>query len=176
MRLTSIFAVAFVCPLVAACAVEGSDDPGGGGGVDAAGGGGGTDAAGNGGGGGGDGSCDEVSSMLPSGNHNAGLVCLGCHNGSGVAPRWTVAGTLYASSQGGTPIAGATVTVTDANDVTVRLVTASNGNFYTGQALAMPLRVKASRCPDTRLMMATPMTGDCNSCHQAATNGRIHLP
>lgn len=175
MRLTSIVASAFAASLAAACTVGGPEDPGSGDGVDAAGGGGGTDAAGTGGGSGG-GSCDEVSAMMPNGNHNAGLACLGCHNGSGVAPRWTVAGTLYASSQGGAPLAGATITVIDANDVTVRLVTATNGNFYTGQALAMPLRVKASRCPDTRQMMATPMTGDCNSCHQAATNGRIHLP
>lgn len=168
--------VAFAFSLLAACTVGGPEDPGGGDDVDAAGGGG-TDAAGTGSGSGsGGGSCDEVSSQLPNGNHNAGLACLGCHNGSGPAPRWTVAGTLYASSSGGTPISGATVTVTDANNVTVRLVTASNGNFYTGQALAMPLRVKASRCPDTRQMMATPMTGDCNSCHQVATNGRIHLP
>lgn len=163
--------------LLAACVVEEPGDPGGGNG-DASGGGGSTDAAptGSDGGSGNGGACDQPSSSLPFGNHNAGLACLGCHTGSGAAPRWTVAGTLYSAAQNGTPVPGATITITDANNVTVRLVTAMNGNFYTGQALAMPLRVQASKCPDTRRMTGTPMTGDCNSCHQAATTGRIHLP
>jgi hypothetical protein len=173
MRLASTFALV----MMTACTVAEPDDEPGGGGEDAASAGG-PDATGTSGGddGGTGGTCDTPSTALPFGNHNAGLACLGCHNGTGVAPRWTVAGTLYSAAQNGTPIAGATITVTDANNVTVRLVTASNGNFYTGQTLAMPLRVKASRCPDTRMMSARPSTGDCNSCHQAATTGRIHLP
>jgi hypothetical protein len=174
MRLAPVLAFAFAC--LAACTVEEPPDDPGGGAVDAAGGN--TDATGTGGGGdsGTGGACDQPVTSLPFGNHNAGLACLGCHTGTGLAPRWTVAGTLYATAQGGAPIAGATITVTDANNVTVRLVTASNGNFYTGQTLAMPLRVGASRCPSTRMMSARPSTGDCNSCHQAATTGRIHLP
>jgi len=174
MRLVSIVAFVFL----AACVVEEPGDPGGGT-VDAAGGGASPDAPG-GGSGSGDGgtgaTCEQAATNLPFGNHNAGLACLGCHTGSGAAPRWTVAGTLFSTAQGGAAISGATVTVTDANNVTLRLVTAANGNFYTGQSLTMPLRVKASKCPDTRMMSARPMTGDCNSCHQAATTGRIHLP
>lgn len=174
MRIASAV-VAFL--LLAACTVEEPGDPGGGD-VDATGGGGSTDAAGtgSGSGSGNGGACDQPSTTLPFGNHNAGLACLGCHTGTDAAPRWTVAGTLFSSASGGAPTAGATVTITDANDVQLRLVTASNGNFYTGQALQMPLRVQASKCPDTRRMSGTPMTGDCNSCHQAATTGRIHLP
>ena len=175
MRIASAV-VAFL--LLAACTVQEPDDPGGGD-TDAAGGGS-TDAAGtgsgSGSGSGSGGACDQPSTTLPFGNHNAGLACLGCHTGTGAAPRWTVAGTLYSAAQNGTPIAGATITVTDANGIQLRLVTASNGNFYTGQSLQMPLRVQASKCPDTRRMSGTPMTGDCNSCHQAATTGRIHLP
>lgn len=171
MRPLSIAAVA----LLAACTVAEHDDDPGGSDVDAAGGG--TDATGTGTDSGtGGGTCDPPSTSMTFGNHNAGLACLGCHTGTGVAPKWTVAGTLFSTAQGGAPIAGATITVTDANNVTVRLVTAANGNFYTGQTLAMPLRVKASKCPDTRMMSARPATGDCNSCHQAATTGRIHLP
>ena len=159
--------------VLAAC--EPSVDVGGGDETDAAvagtdsGSGGGTDA-GNGA------ACEQPSTMLPVGNHNAGLACLSCHNGTGVAPRWYAAGTLFSTTQGGGAISGATITITDANNTTVKLVTASNGNFYTRQQLVMPLRVSASKCPDTKSMPPMATSGDCNSCHQAATTGRIHLP
>jgi hypothetical protein len=120
--------------------------------------------------------CEQASTMLPNGNHNAGLACLSCHNGTGAAPRWYAAGTLFATTQGGGAISGATITITDANNTTVKLITAANGNFYTRQALVMPLRVSASKCPDTKSMPPNATSGDCNSCHQAATTGRIHLP
>ena len=137
-----------------------------------------TDAAG----GGGDGAavaCEPASANLPNGEHNAGQACLTCHGPGGEGPRFTLGGTLFTTAQGGTPIAGATILVTDAANVTTRLITASNGNFYTNAALALPLRVGASKCPDTRPMngaIATAQDGDCNGCHQAATTGRIHLP
>jgi hypothetical protein len=170
----SLAAAAATAATLAGCAVQEPGEPPPGGDVDA---GGGTDAGGGSGSGSGSGSaCEQPASTLPNGMHNAGLACLGCHNGTGVAPKWSVAGTLYSTAQGGAAIAGATITVTDANNVTVKLVTASNGNFYTSQTLQMPLRVNASRCPSSRTMSARPATGDCNSCHQAATTGRIHLP
>lgn len=168
---TALLVVSMAVVTLAAC--EPSVDVGGdevdaaAGGVDS---GGGAPDAGNGA------ACEQGASSLPNGMHNAGLACLGCHTGTGVAPRWTVAGTLYSTAQGGGAISGATIIVTDANNTTVKLITAANGNFYTGQALVMPLRVKASKCPDTRMMPPTATSGDCNSCHQAATTGRIHLP
>jgi hypothetical protein len=120
--------------------------------------------------------CEAPVTTLPNGNHNAGLACLSCHNGSGVAPRWYAAGTLFSTTQGGAAISGATITITDANNRTVKLVTAANGNFYTPMQLTMPLHVSASKCPDTKAMPPTATSGDCNSCHQAASTGRIHLP
>lgn len=119
--------------------------------------------------------CSPPATSLPPGNHNAGAACLSCHTGSG-APRWRVAGTLYTSAGGNTPLAGATVTITDANNVVTKLVTASNGNFYSGANFAFPVRVGASRCPDNRAMSAAAPSGDCNSCHTAGGTGRIHLP
>lgn len=136
----------------------------------------GTDSGSGGGTDAGNAACEQAVSSLPNGNHNAGLACLSCHNGSGAAPRWYAAGTLYATTQGGGAISGATIIITDANNTTVKLVTAANGNFYTPQQLVMPLRVKASKCPDTKSMPPMATSGDCNSCHQAATTGRIHLP
>lgn len=119
--------------------------------------------------------CEPATTNMPNGNHNAGQACLSCHTGAG-APRWQVAGTLYTSAAGGTAIGGATITITDANDVVTKLVTAPNGNFYSGANFAFPVRVNASRCPDTKVMGEAAPNGNCNSCHQAAGVGRIHLP
>lgn len=123
------------------------------------------------------GTCEPASVTLPNGNHNAGLACLSCHTGAGLAPKWTLAGTLYASSSGGTAIPGATVTVVDAAGIEHKLITAANGNFYTNAALQFPVRVTASKCPDAKPMTGAPQSGDCNGCHSAtAAQGRIHLP
>ncbi len=120
--------------------------------------------------------CLPPAAVAPNGNHNAGLACLSCHTGTG-APRWTLAGTLYASAAGGTPIGNATIVIVDNNGVEHSLATASNGNFYTNQALAFPVSVKASKCPDEKAMTGKPAVGDCNGCHTAnAAQGRIHLP
>jgi hypothetical protein len=119
--------------------------------------------------------CEPAVTNMPNGNHMAGAACLSCHTGAG-APRWTVAGTLFSSATGGAAIGGATITITDANNVVTKLVTAPNGNFYSGAQFAFPLRVNASRCPDSKVMGEAVPNGNCNGCHQANTVGRIHLP
>jgi hypothetical protein len=118
--------------------------------------------------------CEPPATVLPNGNHNAGANCQTCHNGNGAAPLWTVAGTIYRDLQGTAPVAGATIIVTDANGAELRLISASNGNFYTGAAVAFPVTVVASRCPDTQPMLAAQQVGSCNGCHGAGS--RIHLP
>lgn len=121
--------------------------------------------------------CVPAATILPNGNHNAGLACLTCHDGQGLAPLWTLAGTLYDSRQGTAPVSAATITVTDALGVELQLVTATNGNFYTSAAITFPVTVSASKCPDTQAMGGQPGVGDCNGCHTAnASQGRIHLP
>ncbi|HEU5056666.1 MAG TPA: hypothetical protein VFU21_09065 [Kofleriaceae bacterium] len=123
------------------------------------------------------GDCDEaVAGGLPSGKHNAGKVCQSCHDGQGAAPRWTVAGTIYTTSDGAAGLAGATIRLADAGGKEVVLVSAQNGNFWTEEELAFPLTALASRCPTERAMGgAVPETGAaCNSCHGAAM--RIALP
>jgi len=110
-----------------------------------------------------------------NGEHNAGRNCLSCHTGGG-APRWTLAGTLYDSAAGTTPVAGATIVVTPSSGSEIRLVTGSNGNFYTSAAIAYPATVRASLCPDDQTMpMAVESSGAaCNTCH--AAGNRVHLP
>jgi hypothetical protein len=101
----------------------------------------------------------------PDGHHNAGQNCLTCHTGSG-APKWTAAGTLYADAAGTTAVAGATITLVDSTGKEVKIVTATNGNFWTSQALTPPLHPKASKCPSSAAMSGNAQ-GACNSCHSA---------
>ena len=54
------------------------------------------------------------------------------------------------------------------------VVTANNGNFYTGKVITFPVTVRASQCPADATMPTQPQVGDCNSCHGTAS--RIHLP
>lgn len=120
---------------------------------------------------------DEVANP-GNGEHNAGQACIACHAGNG-GPDYTVAGTLYSDAAGTAPVAGATITVVDANGVEVDLVTRTNGNFWTEQNLAFPVQVMASRCPTAVPMIAAVSNGDCNvgGCHAVgAPSGRIHLP
>lgn len=125
------------------------------------------------------GDCDvAVVSGLPSGKHNAGKVCLDCHDGGGAAPRWTAAGTIYTNTGGAGPIAGATIHLTGADGTEIVLVSAQNGNFWTQEDLVFPLTVHASRCPDDRPMPGTVAESgaSCNTggCHDS--DMRIALP
>lgn len=120
-------------------------------------------------------SCDAYNSSQPAGHHNPGRACLTCHDGY-TATKWTLAGTVYSSAGSSTGVAGATVHVTDKSGMTLALVTASNGNYYTQTALTFPVTISASLCPNTVPMASTVASSgaDCNSCH--STGSRIHLP
>lgn len=118
-------------------------------------------------------SCEPASSALPNGRHNAGKDCLGCHNG-GQAIAFTVGGTLFDSPAGANAVAGATIVLLEANGRTTKLITASNGNFYTTAPLSFPLKVSASKCPSTTPMVDPVSGGGCNGCH--GSGNRVHLP
>jgi hypothetical protein len=122
--------------------------------------------------------CDKLQSTaglsVPSGQHNAGQECQGCHAGGG-APPFTLGGTLYSAATGGVAVAGATINVTDAAGKTVKIVSANNGNFWTTTALTFPVKVDASLCPSTLPMSATVSgNGACNNCHNSTL--RVHVP
>jgi hypothetical protein len=110
----------------------------------------------------------------PDGHHNAGAQCLTCHDGNTTgAPRWTLAGTLYDPSNTN-PVTGATVTVIDASNTHITMISGNNGNFWTQQTVAFPVHTSASLCPASVAMTATAGVGSCNGCH--SSNMRIHLP
>ncbi len=109
-----------------------------------------------------------------NGEHNPGRSCFdGCHDHG-----FTLAGTLYNNATGNSAFMGATITIVDSNNQTLKLVTATNGNFFTKQAIAFPVLVMASSCPSAvQMTAAVAMTGRaCNSCHVGGTNDQMHLP
>jgi hypothetical protein len=98
----------------------------------------------------------------------------GCHDHG-----FTVAGTVYSTVNGNTPVIGATVRVKDAAGVTHDMVTMNNGNFYMSTQVTYPLTVLATSCPNIQPMsaqVAGPGPAGCNrtGCH--VSNNRIHLP
>jgi hypothetical protein len=109
------------------------------------------------------------------GHHNAGQDCMnGCHNHG-----FTIAGTVYSAVNGGAPVIGATVEITDGAGQKLKIVSQNNGNFYTSNPVTFPLTVNASSCPNIQAMTAT-VTGtntigcNKNGCHTAGNY--IHLP
>lgn len=112
--------------------------------------------------------CEHEVAPNGDGHHNPGMSCLtsGCHRNGG-GPEFTVAGTLYTDRGGNGPVSGATIIVVDGDGVMAKLVTATNGNFWTSAALASPLLVRASQCPADEPMISLSQSGDCNSasCH-----------
>lgn len=118
--------------------------------------------------------CKNLAAANGNGHHNAGQDCLnGCHNHG-----FTLAGTLY-DAGGTTALPGGTITVKDANGTKFDMVAASNGNFYTSQAIAFPITVYASSCPTSSPMTASIASGNggCNKsgCHSSGAQGHIHL-
>ena len=119
--------------------------------------------------------CIKLATPVQSGHHNAGQACLSCHNGGGGPTKFTWAGTLYNAAANGAVISGATIEIVDAAGKIDRIVSSSDGNFYSTTALTPPFTVRASGCPNNTAMVSKA-TGDCNSsgCHTSAM--RVHLP
>ena len=119
--------------------------------------------------------CIDKQASPGSGHHNAGQDCMnGCHNHG-----FTIAGTVYAAVNGGTPVVGATVHVVDANGQKLDIVTQDNGNFYTSTPVAYPITVLATECPNIQPMTATvagPGPTGCNKSGCHSSGNYIHLP
>jgi hypothetical protein len=119
------------------------------------------------------------------GHHNAGTSCItaNCHGTppGPLAPQYSIAGTLYTDALGGAGIDGATIIVTDANNVTINITTRGTGgvgNFYSENlTLVPPFTVQATQCPSLQSMGTPADSGNCNSCHitGGTANARIHL-
>jgi hypothetical protein len=130
---------------------------------------------------------DEGSLMKP------GSACVKCHNSDPEAPDLTLGGTAYgtahepddcnAQAVSGPAINTAVVEITDKNGAVISLKVNSVGNFYrksAAGAVALPYTAKIKYNGLERAMVASQMSGDCNSCHtQTGTQnapGRVLLP
>jgi hypothetical protein len=124
--------------------------------------------------------CRNAEGTTLDGHHHPGLDCMAgnCHGpgGSGEAPAFTLAGTIYKQAAGTDPLPYASITIVDAMGTKLDITTTLNGNFYTSQTLVAPLKVHASKCPDLVPMVAQVQFGSCNACHTAGKDGPIHLP
>jgi hypothetical protein len=119
------------------------------------------------------------------GHHNAGTSCItaNCHGvpTGALAPQYSIAGTLYTNALGDAGIDGATIVVTDANNVTINIPTrglGGVGNFYSENlTLVPPFTIQATQCPSLMSMGTPADSGNCNSCHipGGTANARIHL-
>lgn len=120
--------------------------------------------------------CENLATPPGDGHHFPGQSCFqSCHDHG-----FTIAGTLYTNDSGNTAFKGATITVTDAANKTIKIVTNLNGNFYTFDTLQFPILVMASACPSA-VKMNQAVAGNnnsraCNSCHQGGTFNQMHLP
>lgn len=114
-----------------------------------------------------------------------GRACNECHDSRIDAPRFAIGGTVYPT--GHEPdncngAVGAIVEVTDVDGKVYSLETNQAGNFMSPlfEEAAFPVRARVTVNGETREMMGTVMTGDCNSCHTqdgaSMAPGRIVLP
>jgi hypothetical protein len=104
--------------------------------------------------------------------HRPGQPCLTCHGGDGPGPDFAVAGTVYETRGGTTPLPGAFVVMTDASGETRRSLTNSAGNFYINASEwnpAFPMRVGLVYDNETKDMNTRiGRNGGCGECHQGA--------
>jgi hypothetical protein len=114
--------------------------------------------------------CADPQSATDDGHHYPGMACATCHDGS-IGPTFAVGGTLYSDAGGAQAVAGVTITLIDADQNRIDLVSAQNGNFWTDRAVAFPVTTFASSCPDVAPMLTQAGDGNCNAngCHAAGS-------
>ena len=122
------------------------------------------------------------------GDHESELMhpggdCIGCHTDNGEGPKFTVAGTVYASAHEADDcfgVAGAQVEITDNNGTVTTLTTNEAGNFHTDVAMTFPYKVRVLANGGENRMSASQNTGRCASCHTAegtgGAPGRVQIP
>ncbi|MEO8704135.1 MAG: carboxypeptidase-like regulatory domain-containing protein [Kofleriaceae bacterium] len=114
-----------------------------------------------------------------------GADCIGCHTTMREGPRFIAAGTVFDALDEPTDcygVPGVTVTLTDANGMSVSTTTNSAGNFFFKPQtnLVAPLHAKLAFEGRERAMVAGQSTGACATCHTDVPDetlpGRILAP
>ena len=107
----------------------------------------------------------EGSIMLP------GATCQNCHGNN-----FSIAGTVFSDSDGGSKSSGATIFITDSTGKSVTLTSNSVGNFYSTSSMRPPLTAEIDQNGWTMAMSSQATTGACNSCHKCggAAGGKLY--
>jgi len=120
--------------------------------------------------------------------HRPGQPCRVCHGGSGPGkPEFSIAGTIYANRDKGTPKPGVSVTITDVTGDHRTLTSNEAGNFYMSidqWSPTFPVNVNLAFDGLTpaelksQLQMQTPIgrNGGCGFCHYGADGEPSHMP
>jgi len=111
----------------------------------------------------------EVAGIAEGPLHRAGQPCLVCHDGSTAQPAMSVAGTVNAVLGSSTPLAGASVSLTDITSSMFVAKTNAAGNFYVEPGAfrpVFPLHVEISFGGYTSIMTTiVGRNGSCAACH-----------
>ncbi|CAN5923877.1 hypothetical protein BH11MYX4_BH11MYX4_31110 [soil metagenome] len=127
---------------------------------------------------------DSQNGAHPNGGNPAGVNCMDCHSAAGGAnAKWGIAGTIYTSAAGTTPLKGAEVRVVDAAGKELALVYSDDkGNFWADTIVGgVPggAKVGARNATVTKLMSTALTTQDAScqkaGCHVAGSQGRVYL-
>ena len=113
---------------------------------------------------------DETPGIDPGPRHRAGQPCLACHDGRGPGKsEFSVAGTIYATRSGTSPLDGAQVTLQDATGAERVLRTNDVGNFYIATnewSPTFPLFVRLDANGKKKIMQTRiDFTASCAFCH-----------
>jgi hypothetical protein len=127
---------------------------------------------------------DSQNGAHPNGGNPAGVNCMDCHGAAGGAnAKWGIAGTVYDTAAGTTPLKGVEVRVVDAAGKELALVYSDNkGNFWADTIVGgVPggSKVGVRNATVTKLMSTALTTQDAScqkaGCHVAGSQGRVFL-
>lgn len=116
---------------------------------------------------------------------NPGQACISCHSAIGEGPRYSIAGTVFATAHepnncNGSSAGATTIVIRGANGAELTLSPNAVGNFYSYASVVRPYTAKVVRDGVERVMSTAQTNGDCNTCHTlegaSSAPGRIMLP
>ena len=107
---------------------------------------------------------DKKVEVVPDGDAD----CLSCHSGKG-APKFVLAGTVYASDTGGKGVPDIEVRIGDANGTSVSAHTDADGNFWiaVGKLPSKPAYAGVRSAKGSLSMAHMVEDFSCNTCHTA---------
>ena len=127
---------------------------------------------------------DSQNAAHPNAGNPAGVNCMDCHSAAGGAnAKWGIAGTVYNSAAGTTPVAKAEVRIVDATGKELGLVYSDDkGNFWADTivgGIPAGAKVGVRNATVTKLMGTALAAKDSGcqqaGCHVAGAQGRVFL-